>query len=988
MTSSFSTTGRQSGALPSRAAGLAALAAAAVAIGGAAWLAFGTVGALKTTWPVDYVLVIPPLRLWLLAAVLAFAGLLAFHALTTRSDSGLNRFAMERVRYVLPFWLLMLPLVSAGLLLTPLANLSTSWILLFLDLRFWLIAAAAMLVLHARLGSAASENMWRPDPAAAARRMPAAVRRLGPDVALVAALVVMTVVSSPRGRFDATQVGDEPKYLRFLENWYQGNGLDISRLENPSDLPPGSPPDLVGDVVRLQAALRFAVSDLTADAAHLFGEGDGSPRAGTGGNWFLPGKRGGMYQVHNPGMSVLLFPGYIVDRYFLNSNPQPGKQLPAHLYATGGSLVIVYLVWGIAVFRLLSVYSGDLLTAWLLAFVAMASIPAGPFAYQYYPESAGGLLVTLLVYQFVRLRLRGLSAASAGRAAASDRSSWLLPIFCGVAAGYLPWLHPRFGPITIAAAAAFSAIWRRERSALVRFWLSLLVLLAALGLYNYSITGDVSPWALYDRMVDGPGFSLARIVRDVHRFWIDSENGLVALSPIYLLILPGIIPFFRRSTAVASLVTVTVVSVAVLSAAHTWNGAGTSPGRLIAAVAPLLMLPVADACARFGAARVFVVTAYLLGIVSVQNAVNYNLQFARDDIRFHGTNISGLTAPFPLFEEAGFGGRSLTMALWVIVTICLIVLPMVLRREGERPARQTSWLTATATVMLIFAAAGTLAAATGRMQPFLRHVTELSDVRDRSLYRFLARDGMSMFSSHRGRIEPSAVFDNPRNAALIVESQSRFIGESSRVFLRALDADDNAGWGVATIDFGDGSHARMALIGRGEAAHRYQASGHYDVGVRVARPGLTELTGTVPVDVPLSTDDLFRSTPVSLRIDSIDITPAFADIELEGATDRSASAFWVWMGRADQPKERGRFLEARPLQPSAGASSNRTILHVELNPSPSRGDFMLIVAGSGAARGSSSSAGRSDGLYLRWPSLSDGRALRITAADAAREMRE
>ncbi|HKT79876.1 MAG TPA: hypothetical protein VJP86_06620, partial [Vicinamibacterales bacterium] len=91
---------------------------------------------------------------------------------------------------------------------------------------------------------------------------------------------------------------------------------------------------------------------------------------------------------------------------------------------------------------------------------------------------------------------------------------------------------------------------------------------------------------------------------------------------------------------------------------------------------------------------------------------------------------------------------------------------------------------------------------------------------------------------------------------------------------------------------------------------------------------------------------------------------------------------------ADQPKERGRFLEARPLQPSAGASSNRTILHVELNPSPSRGDFMLIVAGSGAARGSSSSAGRSDGLYLRWPSLSDGRALRITAADAAREMRE
>lgn len=58
-----------------------------------------------------------------------------------------------------------------------------------------------------------------------------------PEIALAVICGLCAVAWTPNLRFSAEAHGDEPRYLRYCENFYQGHGLEISSVQPIADLP-------------------------------------------------------------------------------------------------------------------------------------------------------------------------------------------------------------------------------------------------------------------------------------------------------------------------------------------------------------------------------------------------------------------------------------------------------------------------------------------------------------------------------------------------------------------------------------------------------------------------------------------------------------------------------------------------------------------------------------------------------------------------------
>jgi hypothetical protein len=372
----------------------------------------------------EYLLLLPS-PLWLAVWFIAAAAILIV--------------VRRAVRQLTPILLLTLPLVAVALLASPLRRAAGPWLYFGFDLFWWLVAAVVALIVVERRPSLSipSRSRW------------------GFELALAVVLLASSLLASPRLRFQSVLVGDEPKYLRYLENWYRGQGMDVSRLGPIADLPPGESSHVTMNLARLGRALSDESRDLITDAA--------PGRASSQGGWFVDGKRGGVYQVHNPGISFLLFPGYLIDRT-VSATQLWHPQFPTNLYGTGTIVLLLYLLWSLSTFRLLHSHTHHAALSWIIAAILFLSLPVAAFAYQYYPEVAAGLIVALLVrYTMVSADRRGLAAAGHGLLAA-----------------FLPWLHLRFAPLTVLAVVVFALTRRRDRPALASFGAGLVVPLAAL----------------------------------------------------------------------------------------------------------------------------------------------------------------------------------------------------------------------------------------------------------------------------------------------------------------------------------------------------------------------------------------------------------------------------------------------------------------------------------------------------------------------------
>ena len=370
--------------------------------------------------------------------------------------------------------------------------------------------------------------------------------------------------------------GNEPKYLRMavaigheLTLDAEGVTTAMERLE---------PPPLAAAAA---AAGRGLVRESGRMASALLrgeGVGRGSIAATRVTRQTIRGKEGGVYYVLAPGPSLLLAPTLRLDRALNRARGVEGRLAASVLAWNALAAALVA-----ALFRLARDTTGRPGLAAALA-LGFALVPPFVFyAYQFYPELPGALVLALLAHRLACAPRLGSPAAA-----------WVT----GGLLAALPWLHQKFLPVwlVLVATCAWTA-WRGRapRAAMLGLLVPQAATLYLTALYNFAIAGSVRPDALY--LAWGPaGVTTARLGQGLLGLLLDARYGLLPYAPVYLLAGAGLLlGGARRLALVLPAAAVYYVTVA---SADNWAGAVCNLGRYLLPVAPLAVALVALAVAR------------------------------------------------------------------------------------------------------------------------------------------------------------------------------------------------------------------------------------------------------------------------------------------------------------------------------------------------------------------------------------------------------
>ena len=314
------------------------------------------------------------------------------------------------------------------------------WSYVIIDLRWWWTALVLVWVLSnadRRLNGALRAWIGR-------MHVPPAIGHRAPEVTLVALAVTCVVMGTPHLRFTGNTIGDEARYLRYCELWYQGLGFEISHIQPLADLPADFRPRVGRNFTLLAQVLPGELQGLAVDAAAFLREPTRRFNQAEGTGRFFKGKGDRMYQVHQPGVSFLMFPSYYLDRQFGGPGMRADSQWPASLVAVNTFFLCLYALWTTLIFRFLRRSVESTTVAWITTLAVVLSMPLAAFPFQIYPELAAGVLLF----------------AVANHLLFANRSTLGTSLFYGLLAGYLPWLHVRFSVLaagTRGGSSAFAA---------------------------------------------------------------------------------------------------------------------------------------------------------------------------------------------------------------------------------------------------------------------------------------------------------------------------------------------------------------------------------------------------------------------------------------------------------------------------------------------------------------------------------------------------
>jgi hypothetical protein len=684
--------------------GYLVLIAAALSVALHVWLAQSAFVPIARNADVDYLFVSATASLFLRIALITMALVFLAHGLIRRFLTPLiappELFSRKDVAYVWPllcFAATPLALLNLnpwlGLVLPPLSYV-------IVDLRWWWISGVVVWVvwnLDARLHGA-----WR--SRIARLQFPEIVRRWGPQAALAIIAVTWAAAGTPILRVLGGTIGDEPKYVRYCELLYQGLGFEISQIKPMAELPRDFRPRLGWNFVLLARTLPADLRQLAADVVeYVHNPSHRFNRAVHREGGFLDGKDGGMYQVHNPGVSFLMFPAYYIDRRFAEPEPGSPAQWPARLQTVNAFFLGVYAAWTVLIFRFLRRCGASDGVAWITSLASTLTLPASAFPYQYYPELAAGLFISAVVNHLLF----------------GDPLRHRRAFFFGLLAGYLPWLHVRFSIVAVSLAIGGLVLWRGQRRRLLIYMSGIAVPILLFCLYAYRISGSIMPSAMWSAEGSEDNFVLIGMVKNSLAYLVDREWGLLAHSPVFLLAIPGYWWLAQRKPRVAGLCAMVFLALLLPAAGKTL--VQTTPMRLICAVVPIGATPLIEVLRR-GSRAVWIAFALLL-LLSLDNALAYNLYHYRHldtiyDWSFSGWKVNML---FPAESRRPWRistGNGWLLIGWIVALVLLFIAPVLIdwaRRRGWRAPRvmiARSTIHAAFAALALFVALGTAASAT------------------------------------------------------------------------------------------------------------------------------------------------------------------------------------------------------------------------------------------------------------------------------------
>jgi len=273
-----------------------------------------------------------------------------------------------------------------------------------------------------------------------------------------------------------------------------------------------------------------------------------------------PGAHGGLYSFHRLGLPLLIAPAYGVGLAMDWPVRVPVAAflclLAALLTARTASLALHLTGHG----------PSALLTGLAVAF----SAPWFFYAYAIFPEMPAALLLMEILRRLVL---------------AEGRRAWGV----GLLLALLPWFQERFFLPALILAGWGVWVYGRRRELLWQLFAPLAISGALFMVYANLLYGRPLPYHRH-----GGFSSLASIHFGLLGPWLDRDHGLLVLAPIFLLVVPGIVPFLRehRRPAVMAL-SVFLGLYGVIAAYSEWWGGFAPPPRYLMPVLPVLALALA-----------------------------------------------------------------------------------------------------------------------------------------------------------------------------------------------------------------------------------------------------------------------------------------------------------------------------------------------------------------------------------------------------------
>ena len=404
-------------------------------------------------------------------------------------------------------------------------------------------------------------------------------------------------------------VGRRTQVLRYCELLYQGQGFELSQIKPIAELPVGFQPRLIQNFTLLAQTLPGELRSLAADIGAFVKDPSRRFNRAQKTRGFLTGKNGGEYQVHTPGISFLMFPAYYLDRQLGGPGRRADAQWPERLIAVNGFFLSVYAVWVLLVFRFLRRVVGSTWVPWITTIALMLTMPVAAFPFQFYAETAAGVILVWV----------------AGHLLFPGRGGLFASLFAGLLAGYLPWLHVRFSAMAMVLVVGGIIMLRGTPRRAGAFLGGAIASLGSMSLYAYHLTGSILPWSMWQEESGRVVLSVSGAIYGSYAYLVDSEWGLFAHSPVYLLVLPGYWLMARRRPDIAWMCGLVFLSLLLPAAAHTLHAAGATPMRLIVAAVPFAAVPLVELLARRGRSPSVQVAFGLLLLVSLHTALAYNL---------------------------------------------------------------------------------------------------------------------------------------------------------------------------------------------------------------------------------------------------------------------------------------------------------------------------------------------------------------------------
>ncbi|MEO7192227.1 MAG: hypothetical protein ABI051_14340 [Vicinamibacterales bacterium] len=803
-----------------------------------AFSATGTFVPLQTAPGVDYLFVWSGSGVMLMMAVLIAASFGGTYALVVRRAARRGPAVLAKVRtgrWMLPMaWL---GLLTLGILpAVPGIGEPAAVVSYFLyDLRWWWVAIVVAWTgwrAHVVLGKPLESVFGFPESLSRPTRL------LVLDALLFLVVVGWAIGVSPRLRFTDETFGDEPRYLRYCEAWYQGAGIDVSHNALLSDSALDAPSHVLRNASLFGSAVWDDALSLRSDI-RLFLDNPGHfrwNRIPLGRNGFVTGKhRSGVYQLHQPGLSLLLFPGYYLDRHLLSLDAGYQGEFPANLTMTSTSMLFMLGASAVGLFRLLRNGLHSEGVAWLGAAFATVTFPLSAFAFQLYPE-VPAFLVIVLVLNFAWFHSAGrtgIDPAKADRLRDLARST-----AAGLGCGLLAWLHPRFFLVSalLAAICVARGDRRQRRCVSCAFGLTLFLLLG----YNFHITGSWMPNAMYAAAGDTHQIIPGVIVDNLIAYGVHGAWGLLGYAPWLFATAPGLLVLARTHRDLALLIAGLGLSLAIPAAGHALNPAGGTPGRFVVAIVPLMIWPVMVLARRFWCSPAFRVAAVIAMVVSLDMSLSYNWTHVKsfgpmvDHSRSGWKPLLALPAIREYFGDMSQDGY----VVFVLLSGALAGASwLAWRRSGARVAHVESGpasLRLTRAVVVVTAAVVvSSSAATRAVGRWTRPDYLLVDAQARreAAVALTALDRCRVcFSSSRQHVSWIWLEPNPaRQSRLDVRQDGRTM--SLRVTVESAEGVD--GFGQVHVDFGDGATARTPVVGWADLSHAYRDAGAYEVVVSV-----------------------------------------------------------------------------------------------------------------------------------------------------------